>query len=154
MVRLLLRNVVSLLKPGGYFFGTTPDSSTIWSVSFHQVPLISLFLWFKSSEFWDDLNHKSSEQREYDMLSLEISEISDTSEILNMSNKGLIWEWEHCNRYKYQKAVEEAMKVGSLRVNGTLPRVRSPLYTITFEDDRWVHVWHSPCLMWISAISS
>ncbi|KAG0593021.1 hypothetical protein KC19_1G299000 [Ceratodon purpureus] len=69
MVRLLLRNVVSLLKPGGYFFGTTPDSSTIW--------------------------------------------------------------------YKYQKAVEEAMKVGSLRVNGTLPRVKSSLYTITFEDDRF-----------------
>lgn len=26
----LLHNVSSLLKPGGYFFGITPDSSTIW----------------------------------------------------------------------------------------------------------------------------
>lgn len=29
--RSLLRNVSSLLKPGGYFFGITPDSSTIWT---------------------------------------------------------------------------------------------------------------------------
>lgn len=37
------------------------------------------------------------------------------------------------------------MKVGSLRVNGTLPRVKSSLYTITFEDDRWVaHAYCSP----------
>lgn len=28
--RSLLHNVSSLLKPGGYFFGITPDSSTIW----------------------------------------------------------------------------------------------------------------------------
>ncbi|KAK9674314.1 hypothetical protein RND81_12G225400 [Saponaria officinalis] len=28
---VLLRNVASLLKPGGYFFGITPDSSTIWA---------------------------------------------------------------------------------------------------------------------------
>jgi len=28
--RNLLQNVSSLLKPGGYFFGITPDSSTIW----------------------------------------------------------------------------------------------------------------------------
>lgn len=28
--RKLLHNVASLLKPGGYFFGITPDSSTIW----------------------------------------------------------------------------------------------------------------------------
>ena len=28
--RRLLHNVSSLLKPGGYFFGITPDSSTIW----------------------------------------------------------------------------------------------------------------------------
>lgn len=28
--RKLLENVSSLLKPGGYFFGITPDSSTIW----------------------------------------------------------------------------------------------------------------------------
>ncbi|XP_008667196.1 mRNA cap guanine-N7 methyltransferase 2 isoform X2 [Zea mays] len=27
----LLNNVSSLLKPGGYFFGITPDSSTIWT---------------------------------------------------------------------------------------------------------------------------
>ncbi|ERN13244.1 mRNA cap guanine-N7 methyltransferase 2 isoform X1 [Amborella trichopoda] len=27
----LLRNVSSILKPGGFFFGITPDSSTIWS---------------------------------------------------------------------------------------------------------------------------
>ncbi|XP_027104858.1 mRNA cap guanine-N7 methyltransferase 2 isoform X2 [Coffea eugenioides] len=27
----LLHNVSSLLKPGGYFFGITPDSSTIWA---------------------------------------------------------------------------------------------------------------------------
>ncbi|XXG62930.1 hypothetical protein AAC387_Pa05g1216 [Persea americana] len=29
--RRLLRNVSSLLKPGGYFFGITTDSSTIWT---------------------------------------------------------------------------------------------------------------------------
>ncbi|KAL0847837.1 hypothetical protein Bca101_021084 [Brassica carinata] len=29
--RRLLSNVASLLKPGGYFFGITPDSSTIWA---------------------------------------------------------------------------------------------------------------------------
>ncbi|KAF3779180.1 mRNA cap guanine-N7 methyltransferase 2 [Nymphaea thermarum] len=29
--RSLLHNISSLLKPGGYFFGITPDSSTIWS---------------------------------------------------------------------------------------------------------------------------
>ncbi|PRQ58687.1 putative mRNA (guanine-N(7)-)-methyltransferase [Rosa chinensis] len=29
--RRLLLNVSSLLKPGGYFFGITPDSSTIWA---------------------------------------------------------------------------------------------------------------------------
>ncbi|KAH9546300.1 hypothetical protein CY35_12G088100 [Sphagnum magellanicum] len=68
-VQRLLKNVSSLLMPGGYFFGATPDSSTIW--------------------------------------------------------------------YKYQKAVEEAMKAGSLRVNGTLPRVRTELYNISFEDDRF-----------------
>uniref|UniRef100_A0A2P2JL42 mRNA (guanine-N(7))-methyltransferase n=1 Tax=Rhizophora mucronata TaxID=61149 RepID=A0A2P2JL42_RHIMU len=28
--RKLLHNVSSLLKPGGFFFGITPDSSTIW----------------------------------------------------------------------------------------------------------------------------
>ncbi|XP_074311256.1 mRNA cap guanine-N(7) methyltransferase 2 [Silene latifolia] len=28
---ILLRNVASLLKPGGYFFGITPDSSMIWA---------------------------------------------------------------------------------------------------------------------------
>lgn len=28
--RTVLHNVSSLLKPGGYFFGITPDSSTIW----------------------------------------------------------------------------------------------------------------------------
>ncbi|CAK9264695.1 unnamed protein product [Sphagnum jensenii] len=68
-VQRLLKNVSSLLKPGGYFFGATPDSSTIW--------------------------------------------------------------------YKYQKAVEGAIKAGSLRVNGTLPRVRTDLYSISFEDDRF-----------------
>lgn len=30
-VRTLLHNVSSLLEPGGYFFGITPDSSTIWT---------------------------------------------------------------------------------------------------------------------------
>ncbi|XP_059665993.1 mRNA cap guanine-N7 methyltransferase 2 isoform X2 [Cornus florida] len=30
-VRKLLHNVSSLLRPGGYFFGITPDSSTIWA---------------------------------------------------------------------------------------------------------------------------
>eukprot|EP00250_Pteridium_aquilinum_P006487 c16399_g1_i1 orf=148-2649(+) len=30
-VRSLLKNVASILKPGGYFFGITADSSTIWS---------------------------------------------------------------------------------------------------------------------------
>ncbi|MQI72058.1 hypothetical protein EI017_25195, partial [Escherichia coli] len=29
--RRLLHNVSSLLKPGGYFLGITPDSSTIWA---------------------------------------------------------------------------------------------------------------------------
>lgn len=29
--RKLLNNVASLLQPGGYFFGITPDSSTIWA---------------------------------------------------------------------------------------------------------------------------
>ncbi|GAB2229426.1 hypothetical protein Droror1_Dr00023566 [Drosera rotundifolia] len=29
--RILLHNVSSLLKPGGYFVGITPDSSTIWA---------------------------------------------------------------------------------------------------------------------------
>ncbi|XP_010529027.1 PREDICTED: mRNA cap guanine-N7 methyltransferase 2 [Tarenaya hassleriana] len=29
--RRLLNNVAHLLKPGGYFFGITPDSSTIWA---------------------------------------------------------------------------------------------------------------------------
>ncbi|XP_078435099.1 S-adenosyl-L-methionine-dependent methyltransferases superfamily protein isoform X2 [Wolffia australiana] len=29
--RNLLRNVSNMLKPGGYFFGITPDSSTIWT---------------------------------------------------------------------------------------------------------------------------
>ncbi|KMZ60213.1 mRNA cap guanine-N7 methyltransferase 2 [Zostera marina] len=29
--KLLLYNVSSLLKPGGFFFGITPDSSTIWT---------------------------------------------------------------------------------------------------------------------------
>lgn len=28
--RKILHNVSSLLKPGGYFFGIVPDSSTIW----------------------------------------------------------------------------------------------------------------------------
>ncbi|KAH7431078.1 hypothetical protein KP509_08G028900 [Ceratopteris richardii] len=31
MVRTLLQNVSSVLRPGGYFFGITADSSTIWS---------------------------------------------------------------------------------------------------------------------------
>lgn len=31
MVKRLLLNVASVLKPGGYFFGTTADSSTLWS---------------------------------------------------------------------------------------------------------------------------
>ncbi|CAH8385243.1 unnamed protein product [Eruca vesicaria subsp. sativa] len=31
IARRLLSNVASLLKPGGYFFGITPDSSTIWA---------------------------------------------------------------------------------------------------------------------------
>ncbi|KAL3693220.1 hypothetical protein R1sor_006871 [Riccia sorocarpa] len=69
MVRHLLKNVAAVLKPGGFFFGTAPDSSTIW--------------------------------------------------------------------YKYQKAVEGAMKAGSLRVNGTLPCVRTELYKISFDDDRF-----------------
>lgn len=30
MVKCLLRNVAALLKPGGFFLGITPDSSTIW----------------------------------------------------------------------------------------------------------------------------
>lgn len=31
-MRSFLTNVAALLKPGGYFFGTCPDSSTIWCV--------------------------------------------------------------------------------------------------------------------------
>ncbi|KAL2634483.1 hypothetical protein R1flu_005962 [Riccia fluitans] len=69
MVRHLLKNVAAVLKPGGFFFGAAPDSSTIW--------------------------------------------------------------------YKYQKAVEGAMKAGSLRLNGTLPCVRTELYKISFDDDRF-----------------
>lgn len=49
------------------------------------------------------------------------------------------WMWDvHMFdfRYKYQKAVEGAMKAGSLRANGQLPRVRTDLYSISFEDDR------------------
>lgn len=30
MVKRLLKNVEAVLKPGGFFFGTAPDSSTIW----------------------------------------------------------------------------------------------------------------------------
>jgi len=37
--RKLLHNVSSLLKPGGYFLGITPDSSTIWYES-SQRPII------------------------------------------------------------------------------------------------------------------
>ncbi|CAM6123395.1 unnamed protein product [Calypogeia fissa] len=70
MVKRLLKNVEAVLKPGGFFFGTAPDSSTIW--------------------------------------------------------------------YKYQKAVQDAMKAGSLRVNGTLPAVRAEMYKITFDDDRFL----------------
>ncbi len=92
----LLKNVSSLLMPGGYFFGATPDSSTIWYT--HYLTLWSIiFLIFKT------LSYTSTD-----------------------------------TRYKYQKAVEEAMKAGSLRVNGTLPRVRTELYNISFEDDRYV----------------
>lgn len=45
--------------------------------------------------------------------------------------------WCQFLRYKYQKAVEGAMKAGSLRANGNLPRVRTELYNISFEDDRY-----------------
>ncbi|KAG6555959.1 hypothetical protein Mapa_001899 [Marchantia paleacea] len=69
MVRRLLKNVAAVLKSGGYFFGTCPDSSTIW--------------------------------------------------------------------YKYQKAVEGAIKAGVLRLNAPLPCVRTDTYKISFEDDRF-----------------
>ncbi|OAE29130.1 hypothetical protein AXG93_1390s1130 [Marchantia polymorpha subsp. ruderalis] len=72
MVRRLLKNVSAVLKSGGYFFGTCPDSSTIW--------------------------------------------------------------------YKYQKAVEGAIKAGVLRLShldGPLPCVRTDIYKISFEDDRF-----------------
>ena len=51
--RRLLHNVSALLKPGGYFFGITPDSSTIWwevtikSSLFRRSSL--LFSYFRSS---------------------------------------------------------------------------------------------------------
>lgn len=55
--RRLLQNVSSLLKPGGYFLGITPDSSTIWygtslSKAYYS-PVFSctlcfiLFFWWK-----------------------------------------------------------------------------------------------------------
>ncbi|KAL3686881.1 hypothetical protein R1sor_013190 [Riccia sorocarpa] len=69
MVRSLLRNISSVLRPGGYFFGSAPDSSTIW--------------------------------------------------------------------YKYQKAVEDAMRAGALRFQGALPSIRTDLYKISFDDDRF-----------------
>lgn len=58
-MRRLLHNVSSLLKPGGYFFGITPDSSTIWYVTviantsvylagFHCVgPIVSAVYYFR-----------------------------------------------------------------------------------------------------------
>ncbi len=82
--------------PGGYFFGATPDSSTIWYTHY-------LTLWSMICVIFKTLSYASTD-----------------------------------TRYKYQKAVEEAMKAGSLRVNGTLPRVRTELYNISFEDDRYV----------------
>ena len=53
--RRLLYNVASLLKPGGYFFGITPDSSTIWyssmtiKVSFPSDMLFLEFITFITS---------------------------------------------------------------------------------------------------------
>ncbi|EFJ24986.1 hypothetical protein SELMODRAFT_414216 [Selaginella moellendorffii] len=38
---------------------------------------------------------------------------------------------------KYQKAVESALKTGTLRPGSTIPRVKAELYTITFDDDRF-----------------
>lgn len=32
-VKSLLHNVASILRPGGYFFGITADSSTIWYIT-------------------------------------------------------------------------------------------------------------------------
>jgi hypothetical protein len=32
-VKSLLQNVASILRPGGYFFGITADSSTIWYIT-------------------------------------------------------------------------------------------------------------------------
>jgi mRNA (guanine-N7-)-methyltransferase len=95
-VQRLLKNVSSLLMPGGYFFGATPDSSTIWYTHY-------LTFWSIICVIFKTLSYASTD-----------------------------------TRYKYQKAVEEAMKAGSLRVNGTLPRVRTELYNISFEDDRYV----------------
>ncbi|XP_037495049.1 mRNA cap guanine-N7 methyltransferase 2 isoform X3 [Jatropha curcas] len=49
--RKLLHNVSSLLKPGGYFFGITPDSSTIWlarEAGLEYVEIQNL------TEFYDD----------------------------------------------------------------------------------------------------
>lgn len=56
--RRLLQNVSSLLKPGGYFLGITPDSSTIWygtslskayyySLVFSCTLCFILFFWWK-----------------------------------------------------------------------------------------------------------
>jgi hypothetical protein len=42
--RKLLQNVSSLLKPGAYFFGITPDSSTIWYEMMIAVDLLFLEL--------------------------------------------------------------------------------------------------------------
>jgi hypothetical protein len=43
--------VSSLLKPGGYFFGITPDSSTIWYEMVIVVDLLFLELFVSSLGF-------------------------------------------------------------------------------------------------------
>lgn len=59
-------------------------------------------------------------------------------DIVNAYHHYLVMNGSFECRYKYQKAVPEAMKAGSLRVNGTLPVVRTEVYKINFDDDRCV----------------
>lgn len=47
--RRLLHNVSSLLKPGGYFLGITPDSSTIW---YEKSDCQSCFFFFQGSRLY------------------------------------------------------------------------------------------------------
>lgn len=129
MVRQLLKNVSSLLKPGGYFFGATPDSSTIW------------FIIFPHCHFNIAIDYCILPT----LLALISSRVAGIrAERVESPHCLLVFSFcshdiggGYLLRYKYQKAVEGAMKAGSLRANGQLPRVKTDLYSISFEDDRY-----------------